>query len=154
MKYIFYFSILILVFNIPASFSHAKNPGFLSHKEEMIINGPYGEDIRIIINKKESTLILKADSLGFEKEKIFFMKTGLIKKLTARKIKVELRKKNKPIISFKADKALFSGDIKKISIKNPIILFPSGLKKPDRIIIHVNKQLFLIYGKKTESYNL
>lgn len=111
------------------------------------------EKIKRYTTHKNYILFLEADSIYFEKQKIGFLKTSLIKKLKAENIFIELKKNEKTSISFKASQAYFSLDGKKIAIKSPEIIYPENIKNPEKIVITLNKTIALVYKGKVDNYS-
>ncbi|MDY0131297.1 MAG: hypothetical protein RBR53_01380 [Desulforegulaceae bacterium] len=116
------------------------------------MNGPVLTRVKRFTTHKDYVFLIKADSVYFEKQKIGFFKTALIKKLKADKVYVDFKKNKETKLSFKAQNGYFSMDLKKISIKSPKLIYPENLKNPEKIIIDFNKKISLIYKNKVEEF--
>ena len=153
-KKIFFFIFFFIITTYSQVFctQYYYKTNFISKKEKLQ-NGPVIEKIKRYTTHKNYILFLEADSIYFEKQKIGFLKTSLIKKLKAENIFIELKKNEKTSISFKASQAYFSLDGKKIAIKSPEIIYPENIKNPEKIVITLNKTIALVYKGNVDHYS-
>jgi len=153
MKKILSFSIFYIFLIISPVFGSQfyYKTNYISEKEKLM-NGPVLTRVKRFTTHKDYVFLIKADSVYFEKQKIGFFKTALIKKLKADKVYVDFKKNKETKLSFKAQNGYFSMDLKKISIKSPKLIYPENLKNPEKIIIDFNKKISLIYKNKVEEF--
>ncbi len=121
--------------NEPAGFDGFSDKSPLS----LLRNGPYGKHVTFTVNEGRCRYTLEADKLYLKKTKFGSFNNALFKKIVAENFTISVYINNSLRLKATKAKAEFSMGMKKISIKDPVVVFPENMKPLARLDIDKDK---------------